>query len=55
MENYDHQTKLLSKLHKIYRQDKTSFFRVLDAALVGALNKDQLKELEETLIHQFGN
>jgi hypothetical protein len=55
MKNYDHQTKLLSKLHKIYGQDKTSFFRVLDAALVGVLTKKQLKELEETLIHQFGN
>ncbi len=54
MKNYDHQTKLLSKLHKIYTQDETSFFRVLDAALVGVLNKKQLKQLEETLIHQFG-
>jgi|LULO01.1.fsa_nt_gb hypothetical protein len=55
MKNYDHQTKLLSKLHKIYGQDKTSFFRVLDAALVGVLTKKQLEELEKTLIHQFGN
>ena len=44
----------LIDLHcEIYEKNNTSFYRVLDY-LVGSFNKDQLNEIEATLIHQFG-
>mgnify|MGYP001216381436 FL=1 len=53
MKNYDQQTRIYTKLCRIYEKNNTSFYRVLDY-LVGSFNKDQLKEIEQTLIHQFG-
>ena len=53
MKNYDQQTRIYTKLCRLYEKNNTSFYRVLDY-LVGSFNKDQLKEIEQTLVHQFG-
>ncbi len=53
MKNYDQQTRIYTKLCRIHEKNNSSFYRVLDY-LVGSFNKDQLKEIEATLKHQFG-
>ena len=54
MKNYDQQTKIYTKLCRIYEKNNISFYKVLDY-LVGSFNKDQLTEIEATLKHQFGD
>jgi len=54
MKNYDQKTRIYTKLCRIYEKNNTSFYRVLDY-LVDSFDQDQLKEIENTLIHQFGD
>ena len=53
MKNYDQQTKVYTKLCRLYERNNPSFYRVLDS-LVSAFNKDQLDQIEDDLKHQFG-
>ena len=52
MKNYDQQTRIYTKLCRIYEKNNTSFYRVLDY-LVGSFNKDQLKEIFKTSIENL--
>ena len=53
MKNYDQQTKVYTKLCRLYERNNTSFYWVLDS-LVSTFNKDQLDQIEDDLKHQFG-
>ena len=53
MTNYHPPTRVFLKLCRLYEQNDKSFYKVLDS-LVDVFNKDQLTEVEETILNKFG-
>tara|TARA_R100000231_G_scaffold36718_1_gene32387 strand:- start:99 stop:272 length:174 start_codon:yes stop_codon:yes gene_type:complete len=51
--NYDQPTKIYTELCRLYEKNDQSFYDVLDS-LVGIFNKDQLNQVEDILVNQFG-
>ena len=52
MKNYHPPTRVFLKLCRLYEQNDKSFYKVLDS-LVDVFNKDQLIEVEETILNKF--
>ena len=53
MKNYDQQTKIYTELCRVYEKNDQSFYDVLDS-LVDIFNEDQLNQIEDILVNQFG-
>ena len=45
--------RIFTELCRLYEQGDSSFYNLLDS-LVNVLNKDQLNQIEDILVNQFG-
>ena len=54
MKDKDQKTTMFSELCSLYESNDSNFYDVLDA-MIELMTQDQLEQLEDIIVNQFGN